>query len=209
MSKPEIIIIGAGGHARSCIEVIEQQGQYKIAGLVGLPEQRHSKQLGYVVVASDDALDELAKSYHYAFIAIGHVKTAEPRIRLYHHAKEYGFQFPAIIAPTAYVSRHAVIGAGSIVMHGAVVNAGARVGDNCIINTRALIEHDTNIDDHCHIATGSILNGDVTVYSGSFIGSGSTVKEGVLIGKGCLVGMGLTVRHRLADYTCYTGRAET
>ena len=30
----EIILVGAGGHARSCIDVIELSGQYKIAGLV-------------------------------------------------------------------------------------------------------------------------------------------------------------------------------
>lgn len=209
MSKPSIILIGAGGHARSCIDVIEQQGQYHIAGLVGLPEQRHTQQLGYPVIASDDALGELAKSYQYALISIGQIQTAELRLRLYQQAKQCGFQMPVIIAPTAHVSRHAAIGAGSIVMHGAIVNAGARVGNNCIINTRALIEHDTNIEDHCHISTGSILNGDVTVDAGSFIGSGCTIKEGVLIGKGCLVGMGLTVRHKLADYTCFTGHAKT
>lgn len=209
MSKPGLILIGAGGHARSCIDVIEQQGQYQIAGLVGLPEQRHTQQLGYAVIASDDALDELAKSYQYALITIGQIRTAEHRLRLYQQAAQCGFQLPVIIAPTAHVSRHAAIRAGSIVMHGAIVNAGARVGNNCIINTRALIEHDTNVEDHCHISTGAILNGDVTVGAGSFIGSGCVIKEGVAIGKGCLVGMGHTVRHKLADYAHFTGHAKT
>ena len=209
MSKPELILIGAGGHARSCIDVIEQQGQYQIVGLVGLPEQKHAQQFGYTVIASDDALDELAKLYHYALITIGHVQTAEHRLRLYQQAAQCGFQLPAIIAPTAHVSRHAAIGTGSIVMHGAIVNAGARVGNNCIINSRALIEHDTNVEDHCHISTASILNGDVTVGSGSFIGSGCIIKEGVGIGKGCVVGMGLTVRHKLDDYARFTGHSKT
>jgi sugar O-acyltransferase (sialic acid O-acetyltransferase NeuD family) len=205
VSKPELILIGAGGHARSCIDVIEQQGQYQIAGLVGLPEQKHTQQLGYAVIASDDALDELAKSYQYALITVGHMQTAEHRLRLYQQAAQCGFQLPVIIAPTAHVSRYAAIGAGCIVMHGAIVNAGARVGNNCIINTRALIEHDTSVEDHCHISTGVMLNGDVTVGAGSFIGSGCIIKEGVVMGKGCLVGMGLTVRHNLADYTRFTG----
>jgi sugar O-acyltransferase (sialic acid O-acetyltransferase NeuD family) len=209
MNKPGLILIGAGGHARSCIDVIEQQGQYQIAGLIGLPEKQQTQQLGYAVIGSDDALNELAKLYQYAFITVGQIQTAEHRMRLYQQAAQCGFQLPVIIASTAHVSRHAAIGAGSIVMHGAIVNAGAQVGSNCIINTRALIEHDTNVDDHCHISTGAVLNGDVTVGAGSFIGSGCVIKEGVAIGKGCLVGMGLTVRHKLDDYLRFTGHAKT
>ena len=209
MSKPKLVLIGAGGHARSCIDVIEQQGQFQIAGLVGLPEQQHIKQLGYAVIASDNALDELAKSYQYALITIGHIQTAELRLRLYQKAVQCGFQLPVIISPTAHVSRHAAIGPGSIVMHGAIVNAGTQVGSNCIINSRALIDHDAIVEDHCHISTGAILNGDVRVGSGSFVGSGCVVKEGVAIGKSCLVGMGLIVRHKLADYAHFTGYDKT
>jgi sugar O-acyltransferase (sialic acid O-acetyltransferase NeuD family) len=209
MSKPGLILIGDGGHARSCIDVIEQHGQYQIIGLVGLPEQKQTQQLGYTVIASDDVLYELAKTYQYALITIGQIQTAEHRLRLYQHAVQSGFHIPTIIAPSAHVSRYASIGTGSIVMHGAIVNAGARVGNNCIINSRALIEHDAIVDDHCHISTGAILNGDVTVGAGSFIGSGCVIKEGLSIGKGCVVGMGLTVRHKLADYTRFIGHDKT
>lgn len=209
MSKPGLILIGAGGHARSCIDVIEQQAQYQIAGLVGLPEQKNTEQFGYAVIAADDAMGELAKLYQYALITVGQIQTAEHRQRLYQQAGQCGFQLPVIIAPTAHVSRHASVGAGSIVMHGAIVNAGARVGKNSIINTRVLIEHDTTVDDHCHISTGAILNGGASIGAGSFIGSGCVVKEGVLIGKGCLVGMGLSVRHNLADCTRFTAHDKT
>jgi sugar O-acyltransferase (sialic acid O-acetyltransferase NeuD family) len=205
MNKLSLILIGAGSHARSCIDVIEQQGQYQVAGLVGLPEQKHIQQLGYAVFAFDGELDELAKSYQYALVSIGHIQTAENRIRLYNEATQRGFQFPVICAPTAYVSRHAKVGAGSIVMHGAIVNAGARVGNNCIINTGAVIEHDSIVDDHCHISTGAILNGGVSIGTGSFVGSGCVVKEGVTIGKNCVVGMGLSIRHKLGDYSRFTG----
>jgi len=46
MSKPNMILIGAGGHAYSCIDVIEQQGKYHIAGLVGMPDEMHTTHLG-------------------------------------------------------------------------------------------------------------------------------------------------------------------
>jgi sugar O-acyltransferase (sialic acid O-acetyltransferase NeuD family) len=207
MTKPQLILIGAGGHTRSCIDVIEEQGYFQIAGLVGFPEQRDAQQLdyGYTVIGADSDLSGLAKTYQYALITIGQMQTAEHRVRLYQQVTQLGFQLPVIIASTAHVSRHATIGAGTIVMHGAIVNAGAQIGNNCIINSRALIEHDVRVDDHCHISTGAILNGDVTVGSGSFIGSGSVTKHGITIGNGCVVGMGTSVRDNLSDQVCFTG----
>lgn len=205
MSRPGLILLGAGGHAHACIDAIEQHGQYRIAGLVGMSEEINVQHMDYTVIATDADLPELAKAFQYALVAVGHIRSPHSRIRLYRQAMELGFQFPVIIAPTAYVSRHAAIGAGTIVMHGCIVNAGARVGNNSIINTRALIEHDATVADHCHISTGAILNGDVTIGVGSFVGSGSIIKEGVSIGNDCIVGMGLSVRHDIADCTRFTG----
>lgn len=205
MSKPNLILIGAGGHAHACIDVIEQHDQYRIAGLVGMPKELQTQHLGYSVIATDSDLQELAKTYQYALIAVGQIRSPDSRIRLYQQATELGFQLPVIIAPTAHISRHATIGTGTIVMHGAIVNAGARVGNNCIINTRALLEHDVTVEDCCHISTGAILNGDVCIGAGGFVGSGSIIKESVRLGKGCVVGMGLAVRHNQADHARFVG----
>ena len=206
MSKPKIILIGAGGHAHACIDVIEQHGHYQIAGLVGMSEEMHSRHFGYSVIATDDELPQLAEYYQYGLITVGQIQTPDHRMRLYQQATELGFQLPAIVAPGALVSRYATIGLGTIVMHGAIVNAGARVGNNCIINTRALLEHDSTVQDHCHISTGAILNGDVNIGAGSFIGSGSVIKEGITLGKRCVVGMGLSVRHNQPDHACFVGK---
>lgn len=205
MNKPGLILIGAGGHAHACIDVIEQCSQYQIAGLIGVPEEMHVRHLGYAVMGTDGDLPELVKTYRYAFIAVGQIRSPDHRIRLHRQLLEFGFQLPTIISPSAYVSRHAAVGAGSIVMHGAIVNAGARVGDNSIINTRALVEHDAVVGDHCHISTGAILNGGVCVGEGSYVGSGTVIKEGVAIGRGCLVGMGLSVRHDQVDRSRFVG----
>jgi len=209
MSKPNLILIGAGGHAHACIDVIEQQDQYRIAGLVGMQGEMHSRHLGYSVISTDSDLPELAKAFQYALIAVGQIQSPDNRIRIYQQVTGLGFQLPVITAPTAHVSRHASIGAGSIVMHDAIVNAGARVGNNCIVNTRALIEHDATVEEHCHISTGAILNGDVYIGAGSFVGSGTVVKEGVSLGKGCVVGMGLSVRHNQADRARFVGKEGT
>ena len=204
MSKPSLILIGAGGHAHACIDVIEQHGGYQIAGLIGMPDEMHGHHLGYAVIGTDADLSELAKTIPYALITLGQIKTPIHRTRLYQQAVAFGFQLPTIIAPRAYVSRHATLGAGTIVMHGAIVNAGASVGKNCIINTRALLDHDVTVDDHCHISTGAIINGNTVIGNGSFVGSGSIIKESTALGQGCLVGMGRAVRHNLPSNTKFS-----
>jgi sugar O-acyltransferase (sialic acid O-acetyltransferase NeuD family) len=205
MGKPSLILIGAGGHAISCIDVIEQQAQFQIAGLVGQLGEQQSDRLGYPVFAGDDDLPRLAAKYTHALIAIGQIASPAQRMQIYYQLIKLGFKLPTVIAPTAIVSKHAVVEAGSIIMHGAIVNAGARIGRNCIINTRALIEHGVVVNDHCHIATGATLNGNVVVGEGTFVGSGSIVKEGILIGQSCIVGMGLTIRHNVISGTRFTG----
>ncbi len=200
MSKTPILLLGAGGHARACIDVIEQEGRFIVAGLVGLPEELASRILGYPVLGSDADLTRLLRDYTHALITIGQVKTAEPRMRLFDLLHNSGCSLPVIVSPRAYVSSHATVGAGTIVMHGAVINAAAVIGRNCIINSQSLIEHDASIADHCHISTAAVINSGVRVGSATFIGSNSSVRQLVKIGERCLIGMGQRV---LAD--CVAG----
>lgn len=191
--KEKIILIGGGGHCKSCIDVIEQAGKFQIAGIVDLPEKLHQKILGYEIIATDDDLPDLIKKYDYFFITLGQIKSPEKRIKLFEEVKKLGGRLAVIISPLAYVSRHARIGEGTIVMHYALVNAGARIGSNCIINTKALIEHDAVIGDHCHISTGAIINGGVKVGSGTFFGSNAVTREHIEIGENSIIGCGAKI----------------
>jgi len=204
-NQKKIVLIGAGGHAHACIEVVEQQGQYQIAGLVGSENELGSMHFGYSVIATDRDLKELAQKYHYALIALGQIKSSNQRINLYNAAINAGFELPTIIDPSARVSRHATIKNGTIVMQQAIINAGAIVAENCIVNTKALIEHDVTVDKHCHISTGAILNGNVRVGASCFIGSGAIVKQGIRLAEKAVVGMGVSVRHDLKENVEYLG----
>ena len=205
MNKEDLLLIGAGGHSISCIDVIEQEGRFRIAGLVGTSQEVGSKRLGYEVLSTDSELSELAKKYPYALIAVGQIQRAEPRINLFKQTVEAGFILPTVISASAYVSPHAEIGEGTIVMHGAVINAGAVVGKNCIINNLALLDHDSRVADHSHISTGAIINGNTSIGAGSFIGSGCVIKEGVSVDADSLVGMGVVVRHNLPENSKFFG----
>ena len=203
MKKNDLILIGAGGHARSCIDVIEQEGNFNITGLVGLESELGSQVNGYEVIATEASLSTLIGRAQFALIAVGQISSPDVRINLFQRALKAGFELASIFSPSAYVSPSAQIGRGTIVMPGAVINAGVKVGSNCIINSRALLEHDTQVLDNCHISTGAILNGSVFVKEGCFIGSGSVIKEAVSIGERSVVGMGSLLRFSLGAGSSY------
>jgi sugar O-acyltransferase (sialic acid O-acetyltransferase NeuD family) len=169
--KEKLILIGAGGHCKACIDVIEQEGRFEIAGILDVPEKIGTKVLGYPVIGSDDIIGKLINDYRNFFITIGQVRSSETRIRIFERLKEHGLELPVIISPRAYVSGHATVGEGTIIMHGTLVNAGATIGRNCILNTNSLIEHDSKIGDHCHVSTGAIINGGVSLGDRCFFGS--------------------------------------
>jgi sugar O-acyltransferase (sialic acid O-acetyltransferase NeuD family) len=208
MNATDILLVGAGGHALSCIEVIEHGGRFRIVGLVGSAAEVGTKVLGYPVLGTDAELAELRSCCRFALITVGQMRPSPLRAQLYARVHEAGFELPAIVAADAVVSRHATIGAGSIVMHGAIVNAGARVGENCILNSRCLVEHGAAIGDHCHVATGAIVNGDAAVGAGSMLGSGSVLREGRRVGRDSLVGMGLAVLRDLPDGCVFKGHGK-
>ncbi len=172
-----ILLVGGGGHCRSVIDVIEQQGRYDIVGIVDLKEHIGKQVLGYPVIACDDQLRELFYNCKNAVITVGHIRSNNLRVKLYVKIKEIGYNLPVITSPHAYVSRHSQIGEGTVVMHHALINANANVGRNCIVNSKALIEHDVQVKDHCHISTASVLNGGVVVGENTFVGSNSTSKQ--------------------------------
>lgn len=179
--KEKILLLGGGGHCHSCIDVIETEGKYEIAGIVDKSESRNKNVLGYPVIGTDNDLHELLKITKNILITIGQIKNFSLRMSKFHELKNLGYQFPIVISPRAYVSSHATLDEGTIVMHDALVVAGAKIGKNCIINSKALIEHDSSIGDFSHVSTAAVVNGNCQIGAKSFLGSNCVIREGVTL----------------------------
>lgn len=197
--KP-LLLVGGGGHCLSCIDVIEAAKIYQIEGVVD-HKGFYEPVLGYPVIGSDEDLPQLLKGLKLALVTVGQIKSPETRHRLFDLLKQLGAELPVVVSPKANVSKHSVIGEGSVIMHGAIVNAAARIGNNCIVNSQALIEHGVEVHDHCHISTGALVNGNVTVGTGSFVGSGAVIKEGVRVGENVIISAGEVVLRDVPNST--------
>lgn len=191
--KEDIILIGGGGHCLSCIDVIETENRFNIAGIIDINRETGQKVLNYEIIGTDENLPELVKKYKYFFITIGQIKSPDARIKIFQKLKEFNINLPVIISPYGYVSKYSFIGEGTIIMNRVFINAGVKIGNNCIINTGAIIEHNAIIEDNCHISTGAVINGVTIIKKNTFIGSNSTTKEYIEIGNNSVIGAGLTV----------------
>lgn len=194
MTKEKLILVGGGGHCKSCIDVIEAENKLEIAGIIDVEEKIGQEVLGYKIIAGDNDLPQIITSYKYFFITLGQINTANRRIELFHFLKNKLALLPIIISPYAIVSKYASIDEGTIVMHNVLINASAKIGKNCIINSKALVEHDAEIGDHCHIATGAIVNGGVKIGDETFYGSGAVSKQYIIIPKKSFIKANSTVK---------------
>lgn len=185
----QIVVVGAGGHAKVIIEMLRQSGHqvaYCISGDEGQKEC-----LGVPILVGDAWLDSLrAEGFHRAFVAIG---ANRARLRMAGVLKKLQYELVNAISPFALISPSARFGVGVAVMAGAIINAEAEIGDLAIVNTGASIDHDCQIGQAAHIAPQCALAGMVTVGEGVFMGIGSCAIPEVNVGKWSTVGAGAVV----------------
>lgn len=203
--KEPIILLGGGGHCKSCIDVIEEEGKYSLIGITDKPDKIGQTMAGVPVIGTDDDLPELQKECNNFLITVGHIQSPDIRIKLFRLLISLGANLPVIQSPSAFVSRHAKIAAGTIIMHHAVVNTEAVIGNNCIINTGALVEHESHVGSHCHISTYAILNGQCTVGSYCFIGSRTVLSNNTSVPDHTLVAAGSVILKSLEKSGTYIG----
>ncbi len=180
--KKKILLVGFGGHSRSCIDIIENTNKFKIVGYVEKNKKSKIHDSNIKILGYDNDLYKIFKNIKYAHISIGQMKDLNLRKNIFTKLVRIGFKMPAIISKNSVVSKNNVkIGSGSIIMNNVTINSNTTIGENCIINTGSIIEHDCFIESHTHVGPGSIINGGVKIGKQSFIGSGSVIKQKVEI----------------------------
>lgn len=203
MRTEKLYIIGAGGHAKVVIDILEKQGRYEIIGVLDdNPAMQGRIFFGYQVLGSSSLLLSSENQGFSFLVAIG---DNQSRQRISDHLVATGRALVNAVHPSAQISRNVTIGAGSVVMAGCVINADTVIGRNVIINSRASVDHDCIIEDAVHIAPGVTLCGDVKIGRGSLIGAGATIKPGIHIGANVVIGAGSVAVSNVPDGQVFVG----
>ena len=188
-TRQDIIVIGSGGHAKVCVEILRAMGE-RIAYCVGNGDTAETC-VGVPVLDGDEHVERLRQQgYDRIFVAIGSNRLRE---RLAAMATGLGYRLVNAISPAAAISPSVTLGAGIAIMPGAVVNAESAINDLAIINTGATVDHDCYIGKAAHIGPQCGLAGNVTVGERSFLGIGCKVIPGTSIAEDATLGAGSVV----------------
>jgi UDP-perosamine 4-acetyltransferase len=184
-------LIGAGGHARVCLEALLDDGGTEVIGAVST-DGSGVAELGVPVLGRESDLQNLTKSddaITYC-VAIGDNAT---RSMVALRLTESGRLVTQAVSRFSMVSTTASCGAGVQLLPGCVVNAATVIGDGTIVNTNASIDHDCRVGRFVHVAPGVAIGGGVTIGDLAFVGIGARVLPGVTIGAEAVVGAGAVV----------------
>ena len=190
-----LIIIGASGHGKVVADCAVKNGYEHI---VFLDDDENVTRCGrYEVAGRSSEADRLSGD---VIVAIGN---AGFRKKVQAEIDEN--RLVTLIHPEAVVGDDVEIGAGSVVMAGAVINPGSRVGKGVIVNTCSSVDHDCKIGDFVHVAVGAHLAGSVEVGEASWIGAGAIVNNNLCICGNCMIGAGAVVVKDIKEAGTYVG----
>jgi sugar O-acyltransferase (sialic acid O-acetyltransferase NeuD family) len=194
----KIFVYGAGGHGKVVADILLSKGEDEFAGFVDDREELWGTEvMGLPVLGGSEWLGRQCGNSRVA-VAMG-VGENRTRQALAEECVEREIEIVTLIHPAATTSRTAQLGAGAVVMAGAILNVGAKVGAGAIVNTAAVVEHDVEVGDYAHVAPNGTMAGASRLGAFSHLGAGAIVLQGVQVGCNTIVGAGAVVTKNLPD----------
>jgi sugar O-acyltransferase (sialic acid O-acetyltransferase NeuD family) len=192
----KICILGFGGHAKSCVDLIESTKKFKIIGIISQKKSKINQKFlkKYKIIGTEKDCKKIYKICKNIVIGISFYKNLPLRDKVFENLKKIGFKLPIIVSPRSYISPGTVVDEGTQIFHGVTINKDVNIGPNCIINSHSLIEHDVNIERNSQISTGVIVNGGCVIKKNSFVGSGSILRENIKLKENSFIKMGTLLK---------------
>lgn len=173
----DLIIVGAGGHGRCCLDIAREVYDdivFLDDGLVGKTINDCK------VIGGMKDIRVLHGKYSNIFIAIGNNKLREELIT---QAQEIGFNIVNLISNKSIISNYAKIGQGCVIFPNAVIESNSTIGNGCIICANSVINHDAVLQDGCLIYSNSVIRPNANIGKLTRVGSNCTIKFGSKIDK--------------------------
>lgn len=199
MKQKNIVLFGAGGHAKVVIEAAIK-AQIKIAYILDGNTSKEGNLLLDLPIKAYRTISDISDNFEF-IVTIGNEYF---RKQWYQELSKHATP-TYLIHPTAAVTDFCKIGLGTVVLAHASINPDARIGCNVIINTGAIVEHDCTIGDHSQIAPNATLCGGVSIGECTLIGASATILPGIKIGNNVIVGAGSVVIKNVPDHSIVAG----
>ncbi|MET0109900.1 MAG: NeuD/PglB/VioB family sugar acetyltransferase [Candidatus Thiodiazotropha sp.] len=193
--KP-LVIIGSGGHA-CCVKDVAQLAGFSTIGFIDRTRSKGEKINQLPILGGDELLHDISFIGGHLF-AVG-IGSPVARRRYGELLLKKQADCPAIVNPSSFVSPHAILGSGVLLMGMNAVNHGARLDDFVALDWQVTIGHGAHLGSAVFAGPGSRVAGDVICGEETYLGLGCQVIERVRIGRGSLIGAGSTVTRDIPE----------
>jgi sugar O-acyltransferase (sialic acid O-acetyltransferase NeuD family) len=187
-----IAIIGAGGHGRETLDVVEAMNladpRFEVAGFVA--DRADAELLARRGVPLLGPLSWLAEHDVAYVIGIG---SSEARRSVDEEVRAMGREGVVLVHPAATMGADLRLGEGVILAAGARVTTNVTLGRHTHLNVNAVVSHDCEVGSYVTYSPGVLVNGNNLVGDGAFFGTASVVLPGRTIGAGARIGAGAVV----------------
>ena len=198
MNKKNIAIVGAGGHTRSLLNLVDKNS-YDIIGVYDDSFKRDQTELinGVSLIGRLEDIDETQE----IILSYGDNIRRQAAFLKYKSRliKANLIHYSSIIEP------YVLMGSSNQVFSKVLLNSKVSIGDNNIINSSCTIEHETKIGSHNHISVGSIICGRVNIGDLCFIGAGAVIIDKVNICDQVIIGANSVVISDITEAGTYVG----
>jgi sugar O-acyltransferase (sialic acid O-acetyltransferase NeuD family) len=187
-----LVIIGAGGHGRETLDVVEAMNatspRFEVIGFCADEAARDLlARRGAALLGGIDVLRDLEADY---VIGIG---TSEVRRDVDATLSGFGRAATVLVHPLASTGSDLRFEPGVILAAGARVTTNVGLGRHTHLNVNAVVSHDCTVGDYVTLSPGVLINGNVDLGEGVFLGTGAVVLPGRTVGPWARVGAGAVV----------------
>lgn len=197
MAANEVVVVGASGFGRECLDVLEAMIASGAAiELVGVVDDGPSDvNLQRLRARRVEYLGSIAswlahRGNERYVLGIGNPAVRSEIVATLDLA---GARAASAVHPSAQFGAETVPAEGLVVCAGATLSTNVRLGRHVHINPNATIGHDAELRDFVSINPAAVISGDVRVDAGTLVGASATILQGLSVGKGTIVGAGSVV----------------
>jgi sugar O-acyltransferase (sialic acid O-acetyltransferase NeuD family) len=210
MSPERVVVVGASGFGRECLDVLDAMAAagllVEVTGVVDDgPSELNLERLAARGVAFLGTVEEWLATHEQPWRYVLGVGSPSARRRLVARLEDAEAQPFTAIHPSATLGARVEVGEGVIVCAGATISTNVRLGRHVHVNPNATIGHDADLQDFVSVNPSVVVSGEVRVGEAAMLGAAATVLQCLIVGEGTIVGAGSVVTKDLPPHVVAYG----
>jgi serine acetyltransferase len=205
-----VALVGGGMGAEVLLQRLRFSSQLdKIAGYFDFSQKEQLSDIKYLGNSEKDSIYQGFVNGEFDGLLITVTSNMRFRRVLLNFAEEFEIPLATFIDQQSFVSKSAVIGAGSLILDSARVGHKAQIGKNVFLSGFVNIDHHCVVGENSTFGPGVFFSGNVKAGVDTVFGSNIAVEPGITIGDNCKIASGSVLTRNVPSATVVKMKSTT